>query len=151
MVCELCGKEANLYKTLVEGTELDVCKDCAQFGKILQATRSSQERVRVQKLRSPEERIETIVEEYASKIREAREKRGLLQKELAIKLAERESVLQKLEAGQMKPSIDLAKKLEKHLGVSLIKEEVVEAMAPSKSTAASLTLGDLLLRKNQHR
>ena len=35
MQCDLCGKEDELYLALIEGTELNVCKNCSKFGKII--------------------------------------------------------------------------------------------------------------------
>ena len=33
MNCDMCGKDAPLFRTLVEGTEINVCEDCTRHGK----------------------------------------------------------------------------------------------------------------------
>ena len=35
MNCDMCGKSGDIHVALVEGTELNVCDNCARFGKIL--------------------------------------------------------------------------------------------------------------------
>jgi len=35
MNCDICGSEERLFRALIEGTELSVCKKCGRFGKII--------------------------------------------------------------------------------------------------------------------
>jgi ribosome-binding protein aMBF1 (putative translation factor) len=35
----MCGKQGNMHKTLIEGTELTVCSRCSKHGKILRTLR----------------------------------------------------------------------------------------------------------------
>lgn len=146
----MCGKEEDLVRAFIEGSELDVCRGCAQYGKIIRAnyTQQSSKKVLPQQAQPKEELVELIVDEYAEKIKHAREKLGLQQKELAVKLAERESLIQKMESSQMKPSLELARKLEKFLHITLVKEEKIEAVVPVHSKSSTLTLGDMLLKKH---
>jgi transcriptional regulator, XRE family len=51
---------------------------------------------------------------------------GLSQDILASYLGEKVSVIKKIEAGKLKPTLDLAKKIEKLLKVNIIEEESVE-------------------------
>ena len=59
--------------------------------------------------------MDLLVEDYAEKIRKKRESLGINQKEFAKKLNEKESLIQKIEAGHFEPSIGLAKKIGKVL------------------------------------
>ncbi|MBI5072318.1 TIGR00270 family protein, partial [Candidatus Woesearchaeota archaeon] len=103
-----------------------------------------------QKVQEPQI-IEQIVEEYALKIKQAREKRKLNQEEFAKMLNERESVLHNIEAGKQKPSMELAKKLEKVLGIVLIEvikpDEITAEKQDSPRPKGPLTIGDMLLMK----
>ncbi len=145
--CDMCGKQEQLVKALIEGVEMNVCKACASFGKVMRSPQyfSQQKHFSAAKQREPEI-VEEILEEYAIKIKQAREKRKLNQEEFAKMLNEKESVLHAIEAGKQKPTFVLAKKLEKMLGITLIvqvKEEVVEQKRNPKGL---LTIGDSMMR-----
>lgn len=88
-----------------------------------------------------------LVEDFGKRIREARQRKGLTQEELARKLNERQSVLSKVEAGTQRPNDDLARKLERELGIALFEE--VAPVEPETRTApqGAFTLGDLIKRK----
>ena len=53
-------------------------------------------------------------------IRNKRDELGLKQEDFAKMLNEKESIIHKLETGEFKPSLKLAKKLEKKFGLKLI-------------------------------
>ena len=148
--CNLCGKYADeLVTSVIEGAEIDVCPGCSKLGKIVKRLVKPSEKVNIQLSRKPvpvEEIIEDIVDDYASKIKNARESRGLKQEELARKLAEKSTLIHKIESGHMKPSIEFAKKLEKALNLVLI--ETKKSLLSGKKTAVSakegMTIGDLI-------
>lgn len=137
--CELCGKTTPLLNAIVEGTQMQVCRDCASFGKILQKP-VSRAPAKTQK----QEIVETIVDEFAKLIREAREKSGVTQKDFALKLNEKESLVQKLENGAIRPSIELARKLEKLLKIKLVETEKDETEEYQSKKSGPLTIGDLI-------
>ncbi len=85
-----------------------------------------------------------VVEDYAQRVRRAREKLGLTQKDLAVKVKVGENVIRRIEAGTLTPSIDLARRLERVLGVKLL-EPVAEEYEEEtgKSDKFYLTLGDI--------
>ncbi len=150
MACELCGKEGILYKALIEGTELVVCEKCGRFGKILkkfepQVKKEGILTVGVRKEPIPEETGEVIVEEYGRKIKEKRESLGLMQKELALKIAEKDSLVHKIESEKVEPSIPVARKLERFLKIKLIEtadgKELEKAPAVKKE---QFTIGDFI-------
>ncbi|MBS3148541.1 TIGR00270 family protein [Candidatus Woesearchaeota archaeon] len=137
--CELCGKTVPLLNALVEGTQMQVCKNCAGFGQVLK-TPISRAPVKKQTI----EIVETVVEDSAKLIREAREKNGMTQKDFALKLTEKESLIQKIENGSLKPSLELARKLEKILKIKLVEIEKEEQESYEKNKSGPLTIGDLI-------
>ena len=140
-VCELCGKDTQLSAALVEGSELKVCSACGRFGKALQKPVARVAKAPAQK--APEA-VEVVVADYAIRIRSAREKSGMTQKDFARFLNEKESMVQKLEAGSLVPPISLAKKLEKALKITLVEVEAEEKVESQKKGAGPLTIGDII-------
>jgi len=152
MQCEMCGSEkAELYKTKVEGVVLNLCKDCSSFGEVVapvsknEAKAKRAEKPAAEELEPEKEVIYLIDSDYASKIRSARERKGLKQEELAKRLALKESLLHSFESGRHEPSISIAKKLESFLGISLVRQEEVEIKQGKKQgQREELTLGDVI-------
>lgn len=146
MACELCGNKEVSISAEIEGVVLRVCAQCARFGKVLSnplqqsiVKRDAQQRT------SAVEVIETIMDNYAIKIKQAREKRNMNQEEFARFLNERESTLQKIETGKQLPNIETAKKLEKQLHIKLVEKITLDSTTRSqKKLGSSLTIGDLL-------
>ena len=142
MTCEMCGAETKLVTALVEGVELKVCKNCAGFGKVVKKPIIKKSIKPV--IKKPErEIVQMIVEDYPKIIRNKREKMGLKQKELAKFLAERESLIHKMESGTHKPSLDLARKLEKQLNINLIEQKEIKSQS-TKTQKKAVTIGDLI-------
>jgi len=71
------------------------------------------------RLELPGEDLE-LVEDFGELVRRARIKLGLTQQDLAAQLNEKLTVIKKIEAGQFRPSIQLARKLEKFLKIQLL-------------------------------
>lgn len=151
MNCEMCGKETELFTAVIEGTELNVCLNCCEHGKVLQRIKP-QIKARTEKKitqKPKEEIIEAIVPDYARKIKTAREKKGLTQKEFAREMQEKESLLQKMETGHFEPPIDIARKLEKKLHITLVEERKIEnALQSAEKKTDKLTIGDMLKIKS---
>jgi len=154
MMCDLCGEEKlHLYKALVEGSIMSVCDKCKKFGEVLSIERPKEGLPRKvvkkqQEVKKSEEEVveEVIVEDYASKIKSAREERKMTQEELGKAVSEKESMIQKLESGHMIPSIGLAKKLEQFLRIRLIEKYKV-AKDDAKGIDfkdEAVTIGDLI-------
>ena len=168
--CGMCGSEGQLYLTEIEGTKMRVCKECSGFGKVIQtpgqassqgrsgytggpaAKRVLHRRVRNAIADDAPELVEMIVGNYSTVIRSKREKLGMTQKEFARHINEKESVLQNLEKSKLEPSLELAKKLQKILDITLI-EEVEENPNPVINTDAEggssteFTLGDFIKKR----
>ena len=139
-VCEMCGRETQLFSTVVEGTELRVCATCGKIGKVL---RKPVSRV-VKHVQKAPENVEVVVSDFASRIRVARESSGTTQKDFARFLNEKESIVQKLESGSFPPPISMAKKLEKLLKIKLVEIEEEESMGSPKKASGPLTIGDII-------
>ncbi len=146
MNCEICEKRASdLVKIRLEGATMNVCESCAKLG----------ERISAPPVFAPkrEKEIEfskeDIVVHYASLVKSAREKKGWTQEQLAREILEKEFLIQRIEQGRMQPTIILAKKLQRALGIQLItmvEQEKVEAGKPHNS---AFTLGDLIKVKKK--
>ncbi|MDI9646481.1 MAG: multiprotein bridging factor aMBF1 [Archaeoglobales archaeon] len=147
MNCEICGREISKgYKIFVEGTEMTVCASCKQFGseKVSTASQNSAKRVVIQK-KKPSTRIEfkeELVENFHEVLRREREKRGWSQEELAKKIQEKESLIKKIENGEIAPEPEVVEKLEKIFGIKL-REKVQEVKIEDKKKI-SITLGDVV-------
>jgi len=145
--CELCGKKTAVYNTEIEGTTMLVCEDCAHFGKVKP---KSNVKILVQDKKKPEIREPEflIVQGYGAKVKNARERLGLKQEEMAKKLNERESLLHQIESEHFKPGSELARKLERELHIKII-EEIKDEDAdmkekPKRKQSGELTIGDML-------
>lgn len=86
---------------------------------------------------------EAMAADYPARIRSAREKRNLSQKELAASINEKWSIINKLEAGDMRPSDSLVSKLERALDIKL-REKVEEVQIKKQDGAQAMTLADML-------
>ena len=142
--CDLCGKKTDLVDAIVEGSILKVCKTCVKFGELIEIKKPVPERSESKLENIKEEIIEEIVEDYPIKIKKARESLNLLQKELARKIAEKESVIHNLESGHLVPSIDFARKLEKFLNIKLITMHEEKKIEKIDFHSTAVTIGDLI-------
>ena len=146
--CDLCGKtETALNRAIIEGVQLDVCTECAKFGKVIAIKRpNAKEQIKqIAKQQEKEERIELLVENYAEIIKKKREEIGLTQKEFANRINEKESIMHKIETGSFEPQLGLAKKLERFLGVKLIERHEEKFENPKKKRIEGFTLGDFIM------
>ncbi|HIC99240.1 MAG TPA: TIGR00270 family protein [Pyrodictiaceae archaeon] len=85
-----------------------------------------------------------VVPDYAERVKRARERLGWTQRMLAQKAKVSENVIKRIEAGTLTPSIDLAKRLEKILGIKLLEPVVEEEEGYSGEKGRFyLTLGDI--------
>ena len=147
--CEICGRKNVRAVVSVEGAKLVVCGGCARGKKVLYYLEDREMPSDTQHIEKPgrkHEETEEIVEDYADRIKRARQKMGLPISVVAEKINEMESYLERIERGKIAPTFAVAKKLEKELGIKLI-EKVEESVAPTisgKKKFSEPTLGDLL-------
>ncbi len=145
--CELCGTEDELITAIVEGSTLQLCRRCKEFGDII-ALPQQQAPQPKPKVAIPEPE-EYIADDYGAQIKTTREKLGITQKDLAEKIKEKESVIHKLESGHMKPNAALAMKLERFLGIKLIEQYSPEDKSKIDFKDKGLTIGDLVKLKKK--
>ncbi|MBL7147905.1 MAG: TIGR00270 family protein [Nanoarchaeota archaeon] len=150
MQCEMCGREGEIVGAIVEGTMLKVCSNCAKFGNVVEVKKPvvREEVKRVVPIKHVEI-VEIVVDDYSLKVKNAREKFDLKQEELAKQIAEKESVIHKVETGGLKPSLKLAKKLEQFLKIKLIESYTEEKKKNLDFRDSDLTIGDLLRMKKK--
>ena len=168
MQCEMCGETIRGMAKLVrvEGAELQVCSKCEKYGTAVQQPRRSDIR-RPSPVAGSGGKVSApatgsayrkrdmfdymegeIVDDYAARIRNAREEKGLSQKDLALQMMERELLVKKIEKGELVPEEDVRKKLENVLGIRLLESAVADAEKKSKADVLAPTLGDVtIIRK----
>ncbi len=171
--CEMCGAETPAPNTVkIEGAELQVCDDCADFGTEVktQETTSTSTKYSTSSSSSSSsssggstgssggssgrrrdlyDEMEELAADYDDRIRNAREGADLTQEELANQINEKVSLIRKLEHGDMQPSDGVQSKLEGHFGISLTaSQEGGDEEWDSGSSDSGLTLGDMVERKD---
>ena len=101
---------------------------------------------RARKPRYRRQIVEEIVEDYAERIKDAREKMGLTRELLATMVGEKVSTIRRIETGTLEPTVTLAKKLEKVLKIKLVEVYEEEEISSRKSYSEEFepTLGDLV-------
>ena len=133
--CPICGGIiwGKGQRVLLEGAKITVCHNCAQHGTKIHKTptpiqmkssyrhRPSQTPKRQMYKNDLVENLE-IVQDYAKKIREARNDLRLNQDQFAQKLNEKPSLLRRIESGKVEPTIKLAKKIENIYQIKLLKK-----------------------------
>ncbi len=141
--CELCGREDRLEEVEIEGSRVLVCQKCSSLGERVSVPSPP---FRKRTVREGEAE-EMIVEGYGKIIKNAREKLKLTQNELARRMMEKATLISKLEREEIMPTVVLARKLERMLGIKLIERAntiQLEERASSVKDKTVLTLGDLL-------
>ncbi len=174
LTCDVCGAPIEGEPVIVEidGAVLTLCQRCArkyvgvkgvkvikgpsQIQAVQQpitvARYESRRGVtyRISRPRVNVDRYE-VVEDYAELIREARESLGMSRDVLAKVIGVKESILRRIEDGQLIPDIELARKLEKALGISLLRESEEAGVEAQKPVSKSLTLGDVVTLRGRKR
>ncbi|MEM0027264.1 MAG: multiprotein bridging factor aMBF1 [Ignisphaera sp.] len=167
--CELCGSPitgGEGHKVLVDNVILTVCNNC--FNKLskrktdqnpakepvpVSQTRGTTQLRSLQNSKAVKEskkrntiayeRYE-LVEDFAERIRRARESLGWSQSVLAVKAKVGENIIKRIESGKLRPSFDLAKRLEEILNIRLLVPVVEEEIKESKGVSKEVTLGEIV-------
>ncbi|MBD3210065.1 TIGR00270 family protein [Candidatus Micrarchaeota archaeon] len=145
--CDICGRTPVRAQILLEGAKLLACARCMKSGKIIHRFDEGEQAKEAPPPPSPMAASEEVVEDYAKRIREARQKAKIPIAVVAERISEKESYLHGIETSRLTPTIEVARKLEKELGITLI-EKVEASSAPSAAAAkkkfSAPTLGDML-------
>lgn len=152
----MCGKkDVETVKALVEGVEMNVCPACARYGQRLsdhsqKFSKNVKKKTERKSFKSHPDDDKRVVPDFAKRIKEAREKSGMTQQQLADKLNEKESQLHKFESGRANPNLTIARKIARLFNITLvetIEEESMEEKKDAKEESASqksMTMGDFL-------
>lgn len=169
----MCGAETADPTTIqTEGTKLEVCSNCVEFGTVLhdeerekstsESSSSSSDSGSGSKTKQspstsrsssspshddPFDDMGTLAPDYDQRVRNARENAGMKQEELADELNEKLSLIRKIERGDMRPNEEVRGKLESALGVSLT-EEVGGEEWETEDSSGGYTVGDIIERKD---
>ena len=167
MECEICGKpiEGKPIRTKIDGSVLEVCKECSKYGRVQRDTPLERKFVSRNKKGNPQNRPQAkqnvqrrrreepmgeLVEDFNVIVRKARESKGWTREELGAKIYEKVSVINRIESGKMEPDVKLAKKLEKTLNITLIEKYDDMDLESFKSSASGPnTLGSIVKIKRR--
>jgi len=147
MNCDMCGSEGKLFKAIVEDAELNICHECSKFGRVIGVVKQDTKIDSRKLTESQTELMVIVVRDFGEKIRNKREDLGLKQEELAKKLNEKESLMQKIESGKFEPSIGLAKKIGSFLKIKLTEEYEEKHESRTKTKTNAFTIGDFIKEK----
>lgn len=154
MLCELCGRETKKLTTvLVEGTTMEVCEGCAGYGKILTEPVKKKTPVKSSPRKYQErdifEGMDTVlVPNWAEKIKNTREKKGLTREQLGAAIGQRTITISHLENGELHPTDEMAKKIERELNIVLLEKITSTQKTTNTTTGGERTIGDLLGHEN---
>ena len=148
--CDICGATPIRAQILLEGAKLLACGRCAKSGKILHYFRDEEEAERPHAMSGPPPKSigqeEEVVEGFGEIIRKARQKKKITIEELGLKIQEKANFLHAIETERLKPTVPVAKKLEKELGIKLIESSSgrvsASELGQGKKQFQEPTLGD---------
>ena len=116
MRCEVCGRKIHTdpVRAIIEGAKLTVCVECSKHGKVIlheeadlthkmTVNKSATPVTMFQRKRPAAPKVDItqeLTEDYANKIRVAREKLQLSHEDLGKKINEKASVLRHIETGK---------------------------------------------------
>lgn len=168
--CDICGRDigGQAFKIEVEGAKMLVCHVCQKLGKPYEEERMPPSQPQHQ-ARSPsvanaptlpgKKKIELptemdqidLVEDIPQRVRKYRTKLGLSQEDLAKRVKEKLSVIQKIETGKITPDIRLCRELEHELKVKLLapRSETEDAPKGQRPPPSEVTLGDIIKIKDK--
>ena len=165
----MCGQEiyARPIEIEIEGAVLEVCPSCAKHGKKVIQPKSTRPKPSTQpaihRRTSPPRYSSSsssrssiisggkeLVPDYQERIRLARQKMKLSQKDVSIQTKISVSELQSIETGKMRPPDKIIEKLEKFFDIKIT--EVVKAYRPQdqKKGPGFQTLGDIVVIKKKN-
>ena len=161
MNCDICGREivGSAFKVKVEGAKMLVCRSWQGLGTPYPEApvfhRPGPGIIRLPKTairRAPELPKEIqeldIAENFADLIRKKRMKLGISQEDLAKRVKEKLSVIQKIEVGRIAPDTRLCRELQHELRIKLLVPRK-ETPPPKRAAPSEVTLGDIINIRGQ--
>jgi len=152
MECEICGDNIKGDATTIDidGTIMNVCPKCSKYGKKIFTKKERvdkktlNQKTTFKTVKSVIDIKEEIVPEYYDIIRKEREKRGWEQKDLAKKINEKESIIKKIERGDISLDNTVREKLERLFKIKLTEPIKDVHTYQNGSIKKDLTLGDVV-------
>jgi len=149
--CEVCGTSDASCIAEVEGSEMRVCDECSSLG-----TLKSKEVVVDAEPQKPSEKKSSswhsssfdgsdkvLKKNYGEVVRKAREQSDLSMEELSHDISEKESVIRRVEHGELKPDEELCKKLKRKFEVELFEDLDIDPEKFNGKEGKDLTIGDV--------
>ena len=175
--CEMCGTEtASPDRVKIEGAELKVCEECAEFGTEVQTDSGGSTSTKYStgssdgssgtagsttgtstsggsggssRRHDMYDEIDELAQDYDERLRSAREATNLSREDLADQLNEKASLIGKLERGDTLPSDEVQQELERALDIDLTAGGGTdETEWESETSSSGYTLGDVVERKD---
>jgi putative transcription factor len=137
--CDICGaKTDNLLVSEIEEAKMEVCQSCSKLGKVIGEkgiAKPKQDRKEITYVSVPE---------FGAIIRETRIGLDLRPDQFSRKLNEKESLIKKMEAEEIEPSLKFSDKFYDMFGKKLV--EAYQKTHPSTKTKdhRGLTFGDVV-------
>jgi len=150
MECELCGKSTNkLISVVIEGVSLQVCEECAKFGKIkkekIYSNKSHLKNIQ-QEIKEIREKEIIVSPNAKDLLRRYREGKGLTREELAKMINVKVNLIEKIERGVTDLDLKDVEKIEKKLKLKLTEEVIIDYDPKQKQfdENETLTVGDVV-------
>ncbi|MHA1482198.1 MAG: multiprotein bridging factor aMBF1 [Candidatus Heimdallarchaeaceae archaeon] len=168
--CEMCGREiySKPINIEIEGAVLLVCPSCAKHGKQIintkpkktgfSGTRTSPSLQSRTASRQPTSRpyrgrsevdSKELASDYHERIRLARQKKKMTQKDVSIQTKISVQELQSIETGKMRPPDTIIAKLEKFFNIRITENVTSYSPKEQKKGSAFQTLGDIVVLKKK--
>jgi putative transcription factor len=166
MQCEICGAEirGKSFRIIVDRAELDVCDKCKGFGKEVSPRGPAGVRTSVpgsgaavsfparRRGRDVFDQIkDELVDDYADRVRRARESKHMTDEQLANKTQSKVNIIRKVERGELIPEDALVRKIEYVLEIKLTEGVAEPDRDGRKGESRAMTLGDLIKVKRDNK
>lgn len=132
---------------------MEVCEGCAAYGKILTEPIKKNTPIKTAPRRYKErdifEGMDTIlVPNWAERIKNTREKKGLTREQLGAAIGQRTVTIAHLENGELHPTDEMARKIERELDIILLEKISSTRQTTNNTKGMERTIGDLLNHEN---
>ena len=152
MICELCGGQYSKgFKVRIEGSIILACEECSKSKEVIGPAKQKPAVVKIPKKKNSAgqdfdvDQDFDIVENYGDVIKKVREKKDLTQTDLGKKINESHSLIHRIELEKIEPTKEVARKIERFLGVKLLLPHHEIEAQQYKSENKDLTLGDMIV------
>lgn len=147
--CDICGRGEPAAVVMIEGARLAACRRCATHGKTIHALANINDSFSLPEApvhRPKFAETEEIVDGFGAKIKNKREQMGLPLAVIAERINEKESYIDHIEREKLTPTILVARKIEKELGIKIVEKVHAETAQTMQKAASSkeATLAEFL-------